>query len=138
MSEPSLALQRGIYSALTNVTAVSSLIQGRVFDRVSPTATFPYVRIGTDQSVAEAQDCAEESVEVFAQVDVFSRTQGKIEAKNIAGAIVRALKPENMSIETGYELQEFHHADTRFVDDPDGLSTHAIISFRALVETATG
>jgi hypothetical protein len=105
---------------------------------VSPTATFPYVRIGTDQSVAEAQDCAEESVEVFAQVDVFSRTQGKIEAKNIAGAIVRALKPENMSIESGYELQEFHHADTRFVDDPDGLSTHAIISFRALVETATG
>lgn len=138
MSEPSLALQKGIFSALTTVPTVSSLIQGRVFDRVLPTATFPYVRIGTDQSVAEEQDCAEESVEVFAQVDVFSRQQGKIEAKNIAGAIVRALKPENMSIESGYALQEFHHADTRFVDDPDGLSTHAIISFRALVETATG
>jgi len=138
MSEPSLALQRGIYAALTNEAAVSSLIGTRIYDRVSPTATFPYIRIGLDQTIAEDQDCAEESVEVFAQVDVFSRAQGKVEAKNIAGAVVRTLRAENVPIEAGYVLQELHHAETRFLDDPDGLSTHAVLSFRALVETATG
>lgn len=138
MSEPSLALQRGIFAALTANSAITALVGTRVYDRVSPTAVFPYVRLGTDQTVSDPQDCAEESVEVFSQVDVFSRAQGKIEAKNIAGAIVRTMKVENITIESGYELQELHHADTRFLDDPDGLSTHAVLSFRALVETATG
>ena len=138
MSEPSAALQRGIYAALTNTPTITGLVGTRVYDRVSPTATFPYVRIGSDQTVSDDIDCVEESVEVFSQVDVFSRAQGKVEAKNIAGAIVRALKVENIPIEIGYELQEIHHADTRFLDDPDGLSTHAVLSFRALVETASG
>lgn len=137
MSEPSLALQRSIYAKLTTAPTLSGLIGTRVYDRVSPSATFPYVRIGNDQSVAEAQDCAEESVEVFAQIDVFSRNQGKTEAKNIAGAIVRTLSSADLTLESGYELQEIHHASTLFVDDPDGLSTHAIINFRALIETAT-
>jgi hypothetical protein len=138
MSEPSLALQRGIYAALIASSGITALIGARVYDRVSPTAAFPYVRLGTDQTVSDPQDCVEESVEVFSQVDVFSRTQGKVEAKNIAGEIVRTLKVENIPIENGYELQELHHADTRFLDDPDGLSTHAVLSFRALVETTTG
>jgi len=136
MSEPSLALQRGIYSALASASAVNGLISNRVYDRVTSDAPFPYVRIGIDQTVAEDQDCVEECVEVFAQVDVFSRSQGKVEAKNIAGAIVRALNAGTISIEPEYTLQDFRHADTRFLDDPDGLSTHAVLSFRALIESS--
>lgn len=136
MSEPSLALQRGIYSALTSSSAVNGLIGNRIYDRVTSNATFPYVRIGLDQTVAEDQDCVEECVEVFTQVDVFSRSQGKVEAKNIAGVIVRALNTSTISLESAYDLQDFRHADTRFLDDPDGLSTHAVLSFRALIETA--
>ena len=136
MSEPSLALQRGIYSALASSSTVNGLISNRVYDRVTSDATFPYVRIGIDQTVAEDQDCVEECVEVFAQVDVFSRSQGKVEAKNIAGAIVRALNPSTISIEPEYTLQDFRHVDTRFLDDPDGLSTHAVLSFRALIESS--
>jgi hypothetical protein len=137
VSEPSAALQRGIYSALTSNSAITGLIGQRVYDRVTADAAFPYVRIGLDQTVAEDQDCVEECVEVFAQVDVFSRAQGKVEAKNIAGAIVRALNANTLTITDSYELQDFRHIDTRFLDDQDGLSTHAVLSFRALVETAT-
>jgi hypothetical protein len=137
VSEPSAALQRAIYSALTGNSAITGLVGQRIFDRVTSDATFPYVRIGLDQSVAEDQDCVEECVEVFAQIDVFSRAQGKIEAKNISGAIVRALNASTVIISDSYELQDFRYTDTRFLDDPDGLSTHAVLSFRALVETAT-
>lgn len=137
MSEPSAALQKALYSVLTTNSAVNGLVGSRVFDRVTADATFPYIRIGLDQSVAEDQDCVEECVEVFSQIDVFSRAQGKIEAKNIAGAVVRALNASTVTITDSYELQDFRHVDTRFLDDPDGLSTHAVLSFRALVETAT-
>jgi hypothetical protein len=137
VSEPSAALQKAIYSTLTANSAVTGLVGQRIYDRVPADAVFPYVRIGLDQSVAEDQDCVEECVEVFAQVDVYSRSQGKIEAKNISGALVRALNPSTVTISDLYELQDFRHIDTRVLDDPDGLSTHAVLSFRALVETAT-
>lgn len=136
MSEPSAALQKAIYAALVGNSAITGLIGNRVYDRVTSDAAFPYVRIGVDQIVAEDQDCVEECVEVFTQIDVFSRAQGKIEAKNIAGAIVRALNAETVTIRDSYQLQDFRHNDTRVLDDPDGLSTHAVLSFRALVESA--
>lgn len=137
MSEPSLALQKGIYTALTTDTTLNGLVSGRVYDRVTPTAVFPYIRLGTDQTVSEPQDCIDECVEVFAQIDVFSRAQGKIEAKNIAGAIARRLTLGNVTLESSYLIGSLIHNDTRFLDDPDGLSTHAVLTFRALIDGAT-
>lgn len=133
MSEPSLALQKGIFAALTNAAAVTALVGTRVFDRVSASAVFPYIRIGTDQTVAADQDCVPECVEVFAQIDVFSRAQGKVEAKNIAGAVARTLNIGSVTL-SGYLLQSLLHSDTRYLDDPDGLSTHAVLTFRALID----
>jgi uncharacterized protein DUF3168 len=134
VSEASLALQKGIYKTLTTSSELIPLIGNRVFDRVSPTAPFPYVRIGVDQTLNEDQDCIPECVEVFSQVDVFSREQGKTQAKQIAGAIVRALTTNNITIEPAYALLEIVHQDTRYLDDPDGLSTHAVLSFHALID----
>jgi hypothetical protein len=135
VSEPSLALQRGIYATLTSDAAVTALIGQRVFDRITPGASFPYIRLAAaDQVIAEEQDCIDECVEVYAQVDVFSRAQGKVEAKNIAGAIARALKVSTITLESAYSLGSFIHRDTRFLDDPDGLSTHAVLTFHALID----
>lgn len=135
MSEPSLALQRGIYATLTGAAAVTALVGTRVFDRVTPNAPFPYIRIASaDQVIAEDQDCIDECVEVYAQVDVFSRAQGKVEAKNIAGAVARVLKADTITLESAYSLGSFIHRDTRFLDDPDGLSTHAVLTFHALID----
>lgn len=135
MSEPSLALQRGIYATLTAATEVTALVGSRVFDQVAPNPTFPYIRIGNDQVLAsDTPDCLPDCVEVYAQVDVYSRQQGKTEAKAVAGAIVRALDEDSIVLESGYALQSFLHNDTRYLDDPDGLSTHAVLMFHALID----
>jgi Protein of unknown function (DUF3168) len=134
MSEASLALQKGIYATLTSSGELIPLVNGRVYDRVSPSATFPYIRIGTDQTVNDPQTCIPECVEVFSQVDVFSREQGKTQAKIIAGAVVRALKAEAISLENAYLLLSIEHQDTRYLDDPDGLSTHAVLTFHSLID----
>jgi Protein of unknown function (DUF3168) len=136
VSEASLALQRGIFKTLTTNSEVIELIGNRVYDRVSTGTlpTFPYVRIGNDQTINEDHDCIPECVEVFSQVDVFSREQGKTQAKAIAGAVVRALKTNNVQIEPAYALLSIVHEETRYLDDPDGLSTHAVLSFHALID----
>jgi hypothetical protein len=136
MSEPSLALQKGVYAALGSAAEVSTLVGTRIFDRVTPNAGFPYIRIGNDQVLNEDQDCVQECVEVFSTIDVFSRAQGKSEAKNVAGAIARALNEDTITIEGAYSLLQFVHQETRFLDDPDGLSTHAVLTFHALIDGA--
>jgi hypothetical protein len=136
MSEPSFALQKGVFAALGSSGEVSALVGTRIFDRVTPNAGFPYIRIGNDQVLNEDQDCVGECVEVFSTIDVFSRAEGKREAKNVAGAIVRTLNENTISIEGAYALLQFVHQETRFLDDPDGLSTHAVLTFHALIDGA--
>jgi hypothetical protein len=137
LSEPSAALQRGIWAALTGSSEVAGLVAARVFDRVTPGAPFPYIRIGNDQTLNVDQDCLAECVEVFSTIDVFSQDQGKIGAKNIAGAIARALNENTVSIGSDYALLQLVHQDTRYLDDPDGLSTHAVLTFHALIDGVT-
>lgn len=139
MSEPSLALQGAIVTALKASASVSALIAARVYDRVPkpvPPATepiFPYVTLGDDETLADHAECLEGSVEVTATIDVWSRTIGKVEAKAIAGAVVTALNGQALSL-TGYRLVLIEHQSSRHLDDPDGLTSHSVVTFRALID----
>lgn len=134
MSEPSLALQAAIVSALRADAPVTALIGQRVYDRVPPVPTFPYVTIGDDQVLPDAAECLDGSVEVTATIDVWSRTVGKVEAKQISGAIVSLLNFNASLTLTGYRLVSIEHESSRHLDDPDGLTSHSVVTFRALID----
>lgn len=140
MAEPSLALQAVIVAAL-KVGSTDDIISGRIYDRVPRSPTFPYVRIGDgDQVIAAKAECFEGSRTVYTTLNAFSRPQedatnttqprGKVEVKQLAGAIVDDLDEAELSPD-GYRLVIFEHEQTEFTADPDGLTEHAIITFRA-------
>lgn len=134
MSEPSLALQGAIVAALKAWPAVGALIGARVYDRVPPQPTFPYVSLGSDQVIPDHAECLEGSVEITATLDVWSRSVGKVEAKQIAGAIVSLLNFNGTLVLTGYRLVSIEHESSRHLDDPDGLTSHSVVTFRALID----
>jgi hypothetical protein len=136
VTEPSLALQGAIVTALTADTALSTLIAGRVFDRVAPNAARPYVRYGGDQVVPDKAECLERSVEIYVTLDVFSDAVGKPEAKRIVGATVDALDGADLNLGPGLALCLIEHDGTRYLDDEDTLGTHAVLTFRALIDAA--
>lgn len=132
-TEPSLELQGSVVSTLKNTGAVSALIGQRVYDKPPAGPTFPYATVGDDQVLQDHAECLEGSVEINSNIHVWSRAIGKVEAKKIAGAIVTALNGSVLSV-NGYRLVSIQHTDTRHLDDPDGITSHSVVSFRALID----
>lgn len=133
MSDPALTLQKAIRDKLLATADVTALVGTRVYDRVPIDATYPYISIGPTQTIADDAECIE-GFEVFQQIDVWSQKPGFPEEKEIAGAARRAIHRIDLSLE-GFALVEIEHRVTRHMRDPDGLTSHAAIEFRAMVET---
>lgn len=127
MSDPSLAVQGAVVAALK----AADVAGDRIYDRVPVNPTFPYITIGGGDTIGDDNDCWGAS-EVFVQVHVWSRTIGFPECKTIAGQVRDALSSE-------LTLANFRNAvagflTTRHFRDPDGLTSHAVVEFRYLID----
>lgn len=132
MADPSLALQGAIN---TRLRAQVPTVGNRVFDRVPADVAFPYIELGEFQTVDDGAQC-HDGQEVFITLHVWSRTVGQVEAKTIAGAVRGALHEVELSLGSDWQFLEIAHQDTRYLKDPDGLTSHAVLSFRALTAAA--
>jgi hypothetical protein len=132
MTDVSLELQGAIYTALANNTAVGGLVADRIYDRVPKAREFPYVSFGPVSALSDDADCIT-TYELTVQIDAWSRTVGSVECKQIADAVRRALGVDGLTL-TNNALVVFEHRVTRYLSDPDGLTTHAAITFTAFVE----
>ena len=134
--DPSIAVQRAVVLALKSSAALQKLIgvPARVYDRVPPGASLPYVTIGEDEvrdNSAEDMDGAE----VTAMVHVWS-ADSKAAAKAIAAAAVVAvameldLSPDGQRC-TSALVESLHH-----LSGPDGETFHSVVSVTYQTEPA--
>lgn len=130
--DPSLDLQKAINARLrSQVPAVAS----RVYDEVPQGVTFPYIELGEFQTLDDGAQC-HDAVEVFATLHAWSRSRGQVEAKTIAGAMRAALHEAELNLGADWQFLEIAHQDTRCLKDPDGRTSHAVLTFRALIAAA--
>lgn len=101
-----------------------------VYDHVPAEAAFPFVVVG-DATASEwgAGDLAGEQHAL--SVHIWSRYQGRMEMKQLMGAVKAALDGAPLA------LSGHHLVDVRFVfadefPDPDGISRHGLLRFRAI------
>lgn len=132
MADPALALQGAINLRLR---AQIAAVAGRVLDEVPANVLFPYVELGEFQTVDDGAQCLD-AVEVFATLHVWSRAAGQVECKTIAGAVRGALHFAELDLGPAWQFLEIAHQDTRHLKDPDGRTSHAVLSFRALIAAA--
>ncbi len=130
--DPSLALQKAIRDAVKGESP--ALASGRIYDRPPAVATFPYITIGEGQSISNIADCYD-GTESFLDVHVWSREVGFPEAKQIADGLRDLLRQDSLTV-TGHTLELFEFQSSRFLRDPDGLTNHIAMSFRALTQPA--
>lgn len=136
MSEPALAIQGAVIAAL-KLSRAGELVGGRVYDdppvdSTTKLPTFPYVAFGEAQTIPERADCLDGSEHYFT-IHVWSRAKGFPEAKRIADAVRGALHDANLTI-PGFGLADLALETAQYMRDPDGLTSHAALSFRALVD----
>lgn len=126
----SLALQGAIVTRLKD--AAAGLIGTRVYDRIPADAAFPFVEVAGGQELALDAECIF-GLQVMLDIHVWSRAVGAVECRQIAGLVRTALHDASLTI-TGWKLVDLKHRDTRFLSDPDGITTHAVVTVRALVD----
>lgn len=129
MSDPSLALQKAFVARLK---AAATGAGSNVYDRVPPEDPFPRITIGEGQTLKDNQDCRRGS-EVFLDVHVWSRAVGFGEAKTITSQVRDALDDTALALD-GHILDLLDFDEARFLRDPDGITSHVAITFRALTQ----
>lgn len=133
MTDHSLAVQKTILDALT----AASLAGGRIYDKppASPYgAGTTYISFGPSDQSEDDADCIDGSI-VTQQLDVWSKyTAGFRDSKTLAGEVRTALHRQVLPI-TGANLVELEVRSIRHLRDPDGITSHAVIEVRALVES---
>jgi hypothetical protein len=134
MSDPSYLLQAAIVPRLKQAPALAALVGGGVYDEVPAGAPFPYVTVGGGQVIGDDIDCADIS-EVFFQIHAWARPpSARAIVKKIAGAVCDAMKaPITL---TGFDVQIQDYQQTQWLDDPDGLTQHAMVVFRFIIVNA--
>lgn len=129
----SAAAQKAILAALKADASLVGLVDGRIYDRVPPVPTFPYITFGPEDWVTADAECisAEEGT---VQIDVWSRNMGVIEAKRIIGAVRGAVHEAELVMDEPYVAVVCRVGMTRVLDDPDGLTTHGVVRIDMIVE----
>ena len=132
MASPSLEIQGAIVARLKATAAVTALVDTRVYDSVPAGASFPYITLGQGDETSDDVDCVD-GFEIALDIDVWSRAPGFPEAKRISNEIRKALKNPPLAISDN-ALVYFNHRQTRTFRDPDGITSHAVLTFEAFAE----
>ncbi|CDX49224.1 conserved hypothetical protein [Mesorhizobium plurifarium] len=124
-------VQKALFAALNGATFAGA----NVFDQVPESNPFPRITIGDEQVIDDSNTC-QDGWQVFPDVHCWSRPESgsKIEVKTLAAQVVTAV--EAIASIAGFSLVSMKHETTRFFRDPDGLTEHAVVSFRALIDPA--
>lgn len=122
------ALQEAVYERLSNYPAMPP-----VYDDVPTNAPKHYVVLGEDTHVPYDTDDSVGSESTITIHQWSKAYRGKKEVKATQGLIYEALNRHELVVE-GYHTVtlEFEYSDA--VLDPDGLTRHGVIRFRALLE----
>ncbi|HZP20090.1 MAG TPA: DUF3168 domain-containing protein [Bauldia sp.] len=134
MPHASHALQKAIFAALAGDAAVGALIGDRIYDAAPRDAAFPYVGLG-QASFADWSTSTEAGAEHRLVLHVWSRERGKAETLRIIAAVTAALDDAALALD-GQRLVNLRFETGDAARDPDGITWHGVMRFRAVTEPA--
>jgi len=132
-------LQHAIYNALTGDAPLMALITGVYADVEQPNlpeedGDFPYITFGKD--VASMYDTkTKNGATALCQIDIWSRQNNLIEAKEIADAVYSVLQKGSLAI-TGANHIATRIERQEFTLDPDGQTKRGMVMARVVYDEA--
>tara|TARA_R110000765_G_scaffold41377_1_gene88076 strand:+ start:732 stop:1139 length:408 start_codon:yes stop_codon:yes gene_type:complete len=131
MSIGQFALQTAIYSTLSNDNNLTSTLGAGVFDEVTESATYPFVALGEETAVDYSTKDTDGG-ETTINIHIWSQYKGSKETKNIMDRIHDLLHDSDISV-TGFSLVNLRFEFSDIMRDPDGVTRHGVMRFRAII-----
>lgn len=128
----STAVQKALRARFVATPGVVALVPAaNILDRNSRPAPDPSIVLGEDQVVDEGR-IARDVVRVYSTVHVWKKEPGLVGAKAIADAIRQAMR-QPLAPPQGYHFGDSSVASERFLRDPDGETSHGVITIESIV-----
>jgi len=131
MSDHSIELQKTIFDTLSGDSTITSTYGANVYDYIPDNTSFPYVKIGEETSVDNGTKTLQGNEHTLV-IHTFSQYRGSKEVKNIMSRIYALLHESSLSV-SGASLVNLRFEFSDVIKENDGLTTHGIQRFRAIV-----
>lgn len=130
-----LALQKAIRARLVATSAVTDLVPPpNILDRHARPAPDPSIVLGEDQAL-EGDDLARNQENIISTIHLWKKELSTVGVKAIAGALRDAIHSGRLQLEAGFHCADCHVSSMRFLRDPDGETSHGIVTLDSLMET---
>ena len=130
-----LALQKAVRARLTATADVTDNVPvGHILDRNERPNPRPSIVIGEGQSVDEGDSIARTLTRVYLDLHVWVEEPSTEISKRVAGAIRKAVNGLRFQPVDGYHFADCRVRGSRFLRDPDGKTSHAVVTIDALVQ----
>ena len=130
MSIAGFPLQIAIYNAL-NVSAITSTLSCGVYDEVIECNSSPFITLGEENSLDYSTKDLD-GTDVTINLHIWSRYKGSKETKEIMDKIHDLLHNSNLSV-SGFNLINLRFEFSDILRDPDGVTRHGVMRFRAII-----
>jgi hypothetical protein len=130
VSEPSNAVQKAIYQALT--VGSPSPVAASVFDHTPQNTPFPYITIDSQETLQD-DHLMERLDERFVYLTVWSRQRGQKEVNTLIGQIDAALHRVRLAMDTG-RMVICEVVRKRTALDADGLTYSGSVTLKLRTE----
>lgn len=132
-----LAVQKAIRARLVGTPAVSSLVPAAaILDTNQRPAPNTCITLGEGQTLP-GEDIARKVQRVFMDLHVWKREPSLAGAKAIAGAVRTAIHAGRFTLDAGFHCGDCRVSNMRFMRDPDGETSHGIVTVETLVTEVT-
>tara|TARA_R110002020_G_scaffold5179_4_gene21921 strand:- start:7957 stop:8370 length:414 start_codon:yes stop_codon:yes gene_type:complete len=128
-----LAFQKAIRARLVEAAGVIALVPaGSILDRNARPAPDPSIIIGEDQTVDEER-ISRNVLRIYSTLHVWKKEPSLVGVKAIAGAIRVAIHESRLSLDSGFECGDCLVSSVRYMRDPDGETSHGVVTVEALI-----
>ena len=131
MSLGQFALQSAIYTRLNSDNTLTSTNGATVVDEPLLADTYPLVVIGEETTIDFSRKDVDGG-ETTINIHVWSQYKGSKETKNIMDRIHTLLHDVSLSV-TGFNLINLRFEFSDIMIDPDGVTRHGVMRFRAII-----
>lgn len=134
---PEIVLQQAIRERLAGDAAILAYVPAAsILDRNERPAPTPSIILGEAQAVDEGAAMARNRLRVYLDAHVWVKEPSLKTAKMIAGAIRLAIRSGRPVLPVPFHCADCFVSAARFLRDPDGETSHGVVSISALVQEA--
>ncbi|TKA98543.1 DUF3168 domain-containing protein [Cereibacter changlensis] len=129
------AVQIAIRARLAASSAVLALVPaGNILDVNQRPAPTPSIILGESQAVDEGDSIARNRQRVFHTVHVWKKEPSLEGVKAICGAIRQAIHADRLMLPPGFHAADARVSNMRQMRDPDGETSHGVVTVEVLVK----